>query len=371
MAEKRGRVSSKRSMGTKYKNLDKKFKVFIVFGVIFLVAGIPLIIWGGITAYNSYAIGGDATADETPQTRLTSAFTVYANIGEEDVSNFVTMDIWGQKDNADFSLGMEDITDLTTNFKRIETNVDADDLSIDLREGDYYWAEITGNSVFQNDFHLIYGGGNYDFRYFVNDPSSAAPFNIYVKNTGAAITIPGHTTNGNFTGVVDVPIDSTTPAELHYGDGWALSTTEFADLSLRQQKVYWDEGKWCDQFPSYDPTLDTINKYDRNWERVTNVFALKFVMNDTISVVDGAATQLNVSIARGYSIEYLVSGVNLYMAWYEGIDFDPIPYTFDFEMWFGVNIAITTVYSGRATVYGSLSSLTWDTTYNEIGLVAS
>ncbi|KKL74666.1 hypothetical protein LCGC14_2062630, partial [marine sediment metagenome] len=123
--------------------------------------------------------------------------------------------------------------------------------------------------------------------------------------------------------------------------------------------------------PSYDPTLDTINKFDRNWEKVTNVFAFKFVMNETISVVDGEATQLNVSIARGYPIEYLVSGVNLYMVWYEGIDFDPIPYTFDFELWFGVDISITTVYSGRANVYGSLSSLIWDTTYNEIGLVAS
>jgi len=286
------------------------------------------------------------------------------------VSNFVTMDIWGQKDNADFSLGMEDITDLTTNFERLETNADADDIEIDLRDGDYYWFEITGNSLFQNTFSLYYGGGNYDFLINVHDPSSAVPFNIYVKNTGAAITIPGHATSGNFTGVLDVPINSTTPATCHYGDGWDLSTTEFAALSLRQQKVYWDEGNWCDQYPTYDPTLDIINEYDRDWEKVTNAPALKFVMNDTISVIDGEATQINCTIARGYPIDFLISGVYLYMAWYEGFNFDPDPYTFDFEMWFGVDISITTVYSGRANVYGGLSSLAWDETYNEIGLTA-
>ncbi len=372
MAEKKGRVSSKRNLKTRYRDLDKKFKVFVIFGIILIATSLPLAIYGGVWAYNTFAIGGgDVVDDETPTTKLKSTLKLVSSIELQDVSNFVTIDLWGQKDSADFSLGMEDITDLSTNFKRIETNVDADDLSIDLRDGDYYWLEITGNSVFQNTFYLLYGGGNYDYTKYVHDPSSAAPFNMYVKNTGAAITIPGHTTSGNFTGIVDVPIDSTTPAELHYGDGWELSTTEFAALSLRQQKVYWDERNWCDQFPTYDPTLDTINKYDRNWETVTNVYAIKFVMNDTVSVVDGEVTQINVSIARGYPIEYLISGVNIYMAWYEGFDFDPFPYTFDFEMWFGANISITTVYDGRANVFGSLSSLTWDTTFNEIGLVAS
>ena len=370
MAESKGRVSSKRSLGEKYSDLDKKFKVLTVFGIIFCIAGLPLIIWGGIWAYNTYAIGGEAPA-ETPTTKLYSTFTLISNdINGEIVSSFAEMDIWGQKDSADFSLGMEDITDLT-NFERIETNADADDIEIDLRDGDYYWAEITGNSLFQNTFYLLYGGANYDYIRYVHDPSSAMPFNIFVKNTGAAITIPGHTTNGNFTGVVDVPIDSRTPANCHYGDNWALSTTEFAELSLRQQEVYWDEGNWCDQFPTYDPTLDTVNEYDRDWEKITNAPALKFVMNATINVTDGAATQINCTIARGYAIEVLISGANLYMVWYEGIDFDPFPYTFDFEMSFGADVNITTVYSGRANVYGSLSSLTWDTTYNEIGLVAA
>ncbi len=56
MAEKQGRVSSKRSTGTKYKELDKKFKVLVVFGIIFCIAGIPMIIWGGMWAYNTYTM---------------------------------------------------------------------------------------------------------------------------------------------------------------------------------------------------------------------------------------------------------------------------------------------------------------------------
>ncbi len=371
MAERKGRVSSKRSIKTKYKDLDQKFKFLIVFGIIFCIVGIPMIIWGGIWAFNTYAIGGEVEEEtETPTTKLTSTFELTSSVSRAIVSNFVRMDIWGQKDNADFSLGLIDITDLETNFERIETNADANDIKIDLREGDYYWAEITGNSLFNNTFRLLFGGGNYDYKWDVHDSSSALPFNIFVKGTGAALTIPGHATNGNFTGILDVPIDSTTPADCHYGDEWPLSTTEFADLSLRQKKVYWDEANWADQWVTYDPTLDTIGKYERDWERVTNVPALKFVFNDTISVVDGEGTQINCTIARGYPIEILISGVNLYMAWYEGFNFDPDPYTFDFEMWFGVNISITTVYDGRANIFGALSTLTWDRTYNEIGTAA-
>ncbi|KKN03696.1 hypothetical protein LCGC14_1105060 [marine sediment metagenome] len=344
---------------------EKNTKFYIIIGILVVSLGIvALVAWNPLSTL---------FPDEEEETIILAAstFTLYSAVDGEDVSNFATMDIWVPKSDATFEDGYEDITALTKNFEREESGKDADDISIDLRDYDYIWAEVVGNSVWENTFYLFYGGVNQDYKRYAHHTSSAVPFNFYVKNTGAAITIPGHTTNGNFTGVLDVPIDSRTPADNHYGDAWVLSTTEFGELTQTQQEFYWDESNWCDQYPTYDPTLDTVNELVRDFETITNTFALKFVMNATINVTDGAATQINCTIARGYSIDTVISGANLYMVWYEGFNFDPDPYTFDFEMWFGADITVTTVYSGRVDVPASLSSITNFVVYNEIGLVAA
>jgi len=348
---------------------DKKTKFYIAGAILGFVIVVGSVV--SLTGYNPFA--GDETPPPPPPTPLgASTFELYSGVDGEVVSNFATMDIWVPKSGATFDEGYEDITALVKNFEREESGKDADDISIDLSDYDYVWAEITGNSVWENNFHLIHPGGrNTEYRYYVHHMSSAVPFNIIFKNSGDAITIAGEQTNGNFTGVFDAPIDTSDAATRHYGDAWALSTTEYGELTLKQQKVYWDEGEWQDQYPTYDPTLDTVNEYDRDFETITNTFALKFVMNETISVTDGAATQINVTIAKGFPIDILISGTNLYMVWYDGFDFLNGPYTFDFEMWFGVNITISTVYSGRVDVPGSLSSITNFVAYNTIATAAS
>ena len=344
---------------------DKNTKYYIAGGFLAFILVVGTIV--GLTGYNPWA----SDEDTTPTPLAASTFALYSAVDGEDVSNFATMDIWVPKSDATFEDGYEDITAVPQNFEREESGKDADDISIDLSDYEYVWAEITGNSVWQNTFHLIFPGGtNRVHRYNVHHVSSAVPFNIHVKNTGAAITIPGHTTDGNFTGILDVPVSYLAAANCHYGDAWDLSTTEFGELTATQQEFYWDQGNHRDQWPTYDPTLDTVNEYVRDFETITNTFALKFVFNATINVTDGSATQINVSIARGYPIDTVISGANLYMVWYEGFNFIE-PYAFDFEMLFAANITITTVYSGRVDVPASLSSLTNFVVYNEIGLVAA
>jgi len=306
----------------------------------------------------------DDDVEPIPTPKLVSSFTFFSGQDGEIVSSFVEADLWGPKSGATFENGYEDITDLTTNFERIETGKDADDILPDLRGEPYYWLEITGNSVFNNTFHLLWGGANYDYNINVHDTTSDVNFAI-LNSTMGSITIPGQATTDNYTAELRAPHYVIT--DCHYGDNWEMSTTDFADLSASAQEAYWNEALWQDQFPTYDPTLDTSNDYDRNWEKLTNTFGLKWTFNETINTTVGAATEITCTIDRGYPIETYISGADLYMVWDEGISFDP-DYTFTFEMTFGINISVTTVISGRANVYGDLSTIAWSETYSIIGL---
>ena len=328
---------------------------------------------GGLAggSYYFFVLSPQADDTPTPTVKTASTFTTISSLSGEDVSNFVEWDIWVPKSGATFDDGMEDITALTTNFEREITGKDADDISIDLRDHPYAWAEITGNTVFNNTFYLIYGGSNYDYIFHGHQESSDVNFNI-LNSTGGAITIPGWASGDgvavadNFTAVADAPHYTLTDNQ--YGDvGWELSATEFTDLSAREKEAIWDEAKYRDQYPTYNPTVDTVNELDRDFEKITNAFALKYTFNETINVTDGATLEVNCTIDRGYPIDVLVSGANLYMVFYEGIDFYTEPYTFGYEMSYGADISITTVISCRVDVPGSLSTATLAKTYSTIG----
>lgn len=348
-------------IGAKRDEVNKPTKLLAIFGIIVVLV---VVCFGGyfLVTY----IQGLQIAPETT-VRTTSTFELIANVHREDVSSFTEMDIWFAKSGATFENGMEDVTDLTTNFERVETNQDADDISIDLRDESYVWAEITGNTVFENTFYLLYGGVNRNYKLYPHYTSSLIDFNILLQGTMGTISVPDFQTNGNFTGILDCVHYNPTVAEMCYGDDWAMSTAEFNELSQKGKEIVWDEMNYRDQYPTYNPVLDISNNYDRAFERITNAPALKFTFNETISVVDGEATQINCTIGSGYPIECFISGADLYMAWYQGFDFTPNPYWFEYEMSFGENITLTTVISGRANIYGSLTTLAWDETYSTIG----
>lgn len=313
------------------------------------------------------------TPEETPTTKATSTFTLISYVDGEDVSNFAEMDIWEPKTDATFDEGYEDITAITTKFEKAVTGKDADDISIDLRDEDYYWAEVTGNSVWDNTFYLLIGGANYDYLFYVHHTSSDVNFNVLDDsmnelNYGIDPTVtPASGQKGvdaNYTAVLKAP--HLTKTNCHYGDvGWVMTATDFSELTLKNKEIIWNENDWRDQWPTYDPTLDTSNDFVRDFEIITNAFGLKWTMNESISVVDGNALQINCTIGKGYPVEAFISGVYLYMIWYEGFDFDPSPYAMEFELSFGSAINVTTVQSGRVTIPST--TVTGFTAYSTIG----
>lgn len=342
----------------------KKTQTYVIILIAVITLGsIAFLVWSPYSPWSYWWVEEETT---TPTVKTKSTFNTISHPDGEIVSPFVEMDIWTPKSGATFTDGYEDITALTTNFERKETGKDADDISIDLIPYDYIWAEITGNTVYENTFYLLIGGINRDYNIYVHQSSSDVNFNI-LDATLNEVFNAGYQTNSNFTAILDAPHYTTT--NCHYGDiGWELTATEFNEMTEAQKEIVWDEAKWRDQYPTYDPTLDTLNDFERDFEIITNAPALKFTFNTTIDVTDGSDTEVNCTIGKGYPIEYFISGTDLYMVWYEGFDFDPEPYIFEFEMWFAINISVSTVISGRVDVPASISSVSWAETYSTIGL---
>ena len=285
---------------------------------------------------------------ETPQTKLTSTFKTISSVDREDVSPFVECNIWVPKSSAVFD-DEKDPYRISTHFEKAETGKDADDITIDLREYDYAWLEITGNSLFSVNFHKLSVGANYDYIFPVYDLTSDLNFNMLVRDSLAAVTVADYQTDGNFT--IPMDVNHTVKIDCHYGDDWTISTTDFNDMTLSEKKEVWDEALWQSQASLYDPRDDEEKEYDNALERLTEAFCLKFQFNTTVSTVDGNAAQINMTINDASEpIEIIISGEYIYLLFYEEIKFDTGAYTFDFSLKFAADIKLSDIDSGRITV---------------------
>lgn len=289
-----------------------------------------------------------APTPETPQTKLTSTFKTISSVDREDVSPFVECNIWVPKSSAVFD-DPKDPYRISTHFEKAETGKDADDIAIDLREYDYAWLEITGNSLFSVNFHKLSVGANYDYIFPVYDLTSDLNFNMLIRDSLATVTVADYQTNGNFTILMDV--NHIVKTDCHYGDDWTISTTDFNDMTLSEKKEVWDEALWQSQAPLYDPRDDEEKEYDNALERLTEAFCLRLQFNTTVSTVDGNVAQINMTINDASEpIEIIISGEYIYLLFYEEIKFDTGAYTFDFSLKFAANITLSDIDSGRITV---------------------
>lgn len=287
--------------------------------------------------------------EETPTTPTTvvlteSTFTLYSYPDGEDVSNFVEMDIWAPKSSATF----DEVDDRYTmsNFERLVTGKDADDIAEDLRGEPWYWAEITGNSVFANTFFLLIGGANHDYPFYVYQPTSDVKFNILDSNMNASFWL-GYQGDSNHTLVADCLHDTRTLADLHYGVGWSVSATEFAEYTATQQLEMWDEKNYRAQARYLDPSLDTADhEYIEGLEAYTDYFGIKMTFNTTMGT---GVTSVNVTIAKGESVRTFKIGADVWFVITEDISFKDGAYDFKFEMSIGANISVSAVASGRIT----------------------
>ena len=320
----------------------KKTHKRLIFGGSFILVVFIILFGTGTLTLSNIGLGGTPT---TPvKTVSTFKLTSYPDL--EDVSNFIEMDIWTPKASATF----EDRDDIytMTNFEREVTGKDADDISIDLRDVSYAWAEITGNSVFENYFILLIGGGNIDYEFYAYHLTSDVNFNILDSNMDEAFTA-SYQGDSNFTAILDAP--HYTKTNNHYGVGWEVSATDFADYTDAQKLEVYDEKNTRVQTPTLDPTLDTADhEYIEGLERYTEFFAIKLTFNESVSTVDGNALEVNVTIAKGENVRAVYSGTMIYLIVTEIMDFSDGAYDFKFEMQIAVNISISAVASGRLTV---------------------
>lgn len=310
---------------------------FLVIILLLLVTGLSVFgVWSPLD------LGGE---DETT---TTSTVTLYSSVDREVVD--LPVSIWAPDLDTEF-----DATDkehlrpdtLGDYWEEIVASKDSEDIDIDLSAHEYLYFEINpdADTDFENDHIFKLGGSNQDFAFDVYH----LPTDMYFENNARDDGTRGvPTADANFTltvtGLPNHP--SLDFDEGHYGDRFVLSTNDYNDLSASAQEKYNDEEFWTSMAPTYNPEDDTDKDYDDDLELYTKLPAFKFDMNDTVSVTDGEATQVNVTVENS-EVEVLISGEYIYFV--SMTEFGS-GYTIDYEMELGVNITCSTLYSGTLDV---------------------
>lgn len=292
-----------------------------------------------------------------------STFVGKSSTDGEDVSNFLEISVWVWDDSKTYD-EPEDLRRLA-NFEEEVSSQDIDDVSIDLTLYQYgVWIEIDPDSetVFENRFIWLSTSSNVqDYVIEANHLSSDVNFNILNQDNLAPLVCPNNVTDANYTLTYDFP--RWTATGMHYGDNWDLDSDEWDDLTTSERSGYYDERNYRCQCPEYDPANDTDLDYVEVFEKITNAFAFKFTFNTTVSTVDAASTQVNMTIDdEDFPNWYIqVSGTYIFVVCSETLT---APGHIDFELIFADAIELDSVYSGRVSIAGDLSSATWETSYS-------
>lgn len=340
----------------KQKGINKKY--------LYILGGITLVLLI-IAGYSLYALSpyADTTTTTTTPTTDASTIALVSRADREDVSNFVEIDIWVPKATAEFD-EEADIFALATNFELLGTTKEADDISIDFTDYDYIWIEIDpdGTSVFSNDFHLITGGANYNYDFYVDHLASDVNFNMLDDTTMDEVSVSGFQTDGNYTVLFDVPHHTTSNIHANDDPKWAISEDDWTDMSISEKAVYYDEANFRDEGTLFDPTVASDNakqNMDLKFSSITEAFAFKMTFNDTIGT-STSVTGVNMTIdddkinGNAYRLD---DGIYSYIVFDSPITFTSGVQELGLEIEFGANITLSNMHSGRLTIPSHL----WDT----------
>lgn len=296
-----------------------------------------------------------------PSEQEVSTFSVTMYTDGEDVSDWLELSIHLPKSSVDFSSD-SDYQDLD-NFDEEIASKDANDIEIDLSEYEGYgWIEVNpdSESVIMQDMHRISLGHNRNYQINAFHLSSDVYFGITDESDGT-IAAPG--ADGNYTmGSFMFPTYTTTGE--HVGDNWDMTDSEFSDLSTENQNEYYDENLYRAQAPQYLSADDSDDNYDDELSRITQAFALKFVMNDTINETDGSVLQVNCTLDDPFDdyMSVLIDGQNMYHVFQKPVTKGA---TYGFEMQLGANITTSSVQGVRLdTPYDDDQSLSVSTGYS-------
>jgi hypothetical protein len=274
----------------------------------------------------SWYVYAQSPAGNPPTPVAKSSFTITSYVDGEDVSGLVPMSVWVPKAGETFD-SPDDYQDLTKYTETVSSTV-ASLVSIDLSDYGFFIAEVqpTGatSTPFANNYKLYYTNGENKVYNLDGYDQATDVDGVVVDSTMSAITIADYATDGNFTCFYDVPHYTTTAAQLHYGTNWDLTAAEFADLTAAQQQEYWDEKYWTGEFGTFvsgDYVYKSVLAHP-NLASFTNVFAFELTFNDSVSIVDGAATQVNFTLTDDNAyFEVCYSADKIYLASYAPITF--------------------------------------------------
>jgi hypothetical protein len=327
-------------MGVKAKDIPWK-----IIGVVLLLSAL------GITSYivyQNYLAPVDGTGTEG-ETSTYTTFTVTSFVDGEDVS-WVPLDIWVPDLDKDFDSSNDEHLRpdaLADYWEREENSQEAEDISIDLSEHEYFYVIVdpSDETVFSKDYILRLGGQNQK----IGLSAYHLPSNAFISNNKIDDGTAGvPTSDGNYTAtLLRFPQhDSLDWSNKHVGSDWETSTSEYNDFSATRKLEFNDENNYCIEAGLYDPTVDTDKDYDDGGELYTEVFAYKLKANATISQTDGSGTQINCSVETS-NVDVLVSGQYIYFA--ATMKVVSTGFKIDYEITFGTNITISNMYSGRLT----------------------
>jgi hypothetical protein len=331
----------------KFSQVDSKLKVIIVIGIVAIIG-----VAGGIGILTYQYIVSQAQAPATTVSTTTIELECY--VSGEDVS-WVKVNVWFPKDSSIFD-DPEDIR--TKSMYELEVTADeAEDVSIDVSEIPYFIVEIdpADASVYSNTEFVEIGGYNRVLDYDVKDRVTDYNFNIVNSTMGAIDLTTGFTnksTSDNYTLIMDCDHYMTTAAQMHYGDNWETTTTEFNALDALDQLWFYDEKNFACLDIIYDTSVDTDKDFDDPLERLTNAPAIKFTFNTTLSTVDGNTAQVNFTVGNEVPAEIVYSGTIIYLIFYDDISFEYGSVSYLFEMQTSTHIELNDVDSGWLTVPG-------------------
>lgn len=331
----------------KFSQVDSKLKIVMVIGIVAIISIVGCLGFWGI----QYLVA-QAQAPATTVSATTIELECY--ISDEDVS-WVKVNVWFPKDSSTFD-DPEDIR--TKSMYELEVTADeAEDVSIDVSGIPYFIVEIdpADASVFSNTEYVEIGGYNRVLDYKVKDRVTDYNFNVLDGTMGAIDLTTGFTnkcTSDNYTLIMDCPHYTTTLAQMHYGDDWETSTSEFNDLDASDKSWFYDEKNFACLDVIYDTSVDTDKDFDDPLERLTNAPAIKFTFNTTLSTVDANTAQVNFTVGNEVPAEVVYSGTIIYLIFYYDISFEYGSVSYLFEMQTSTHIELDDVDSGWLTVPG-------------------
>lgn len=345
----------------KLSQVSGQFKILIIVGIIAIGSVL------GITGYLVYNyVTSQAQAPATTLSATTISLECY--VSGEDVS-WVPVHIWFPKSSSDFD-DPEDI--YTKGMYELKVTLDeAKDVSIDVSGVPYYIIEIdpSDTTVFLNTEFVKIGGFNRIIKEKVYDRATDFNFNILdgtldeIDLTTDFIT----STSDNYTLIMDIPHYTTTLTQMHYGDDWETSSSDFADLDATDKLWFYDEANYACLAPSYDTSVDTDKDFDDELERFTNCPAFKYAFNTTISTVDGNVANVNFTVGNEVPAEVVFSGDLIYLVFYDVISFENGAVNYLFEMQTGKQIELDDVDSGWLVVPGDDDTVSTFTKASDIG----